>query len=157
MTAIEETANTGAASGKSTRGSDQLPVGDATQSAPVHLRYGDAVHAALLAVEMPPNVLEAGIRTTGSRAEAFLRLVWVPGSEDLAAEGRDDGLSLAWSPSTGWGVQIGTDRDLVLLDVDEYAAPDTIADAALHAAEHGFVLAWTPPDPDARWTEGAIG
>jgi hypothetical protein len=153
MSAIEERA--AAAPGKSTCDRSQRSVGNATQALTLpQLPYGDAVHAALHAAGIVPDTLEAGCRIDGSsyghsRQELFLRLEWLPGHEDLAAPHRATGMGLDWSHLIGWTVRFGD--DLVVLDVDELAAPDLLVAAVLEAATEGFDFVWTPPPGAGRW------
>uniref|UniRef100_UPI002811ABF1 hypothetical protein n=1 Tax=Streptomyces sp. TaxID=1931 RepID=UPI002811ABF1 len=52
---------------------------------------------------------------------------------------------------TGWSAH-NADDQAELLDVDVLAAPDLVADIAMHYAEHGVGCAWAPP-ADRRWSE----
>lgn len=154
MSAIEETGTAGPV--KSTQGSSQLSVGDATRALDVpQLPYGDAVHAELLAVAMPPDAVEAGIRHGRSGApELFLRAVWPAGTALLDDRVRGRGLTLAWSHVTGWSAH---DAYCIcrLLDVDALADPRLIAHAALHLAEEPLDegAMWAPPPGLGRWSE----
>ncbi|MFI7137226.1 hypothetical protein ACIBQ5_05485 [Streptomyces massasporeus] len=141
--------------GKSTQGSSQLSVGEATRILVLpQLPYADAVHAALRTVSLEPACLEAGLRRgrTGA-SELYVRAVWPAGSPALARTARDRGLTVAWSHVTGWSAH-DADEHCALLDVDALAAPELVADAALHHARHGVVEArpWVPP-ADGRWSE----
>lgn len=155
MTAIDETAT--AMVGKSTRGSGQLPAGDATRRLFMvpQLPYADAVHAELLAVAMPPACYEAGLRRaiTGT-PELYLRAVWPAGSPVLDDAVRDLGLTIAWSHVTGWSAHDAYEH-CQLFNVDTLADPRLIAHAALHLAEEPLTgEPWTPPLPNVdRWAE----
>lgn len=154
MSAIEETDTTRTA-GQDTPGDGQ-PSGAASTHTVVaaflpHLAYGDAIHTELGEWELHPEVMEAGVRTAGPRGrrELFLRLVWPAGHDDLAADVRPDGLTLAWSHITGWSVHtLDVGR---LLDVHEFVAPSVLAEFMLHLAEHGLNGSWTPGEDAARW------
>lgn len=141
--------------GKSTQGSSQLPVGDATRTLTLpHLPYGDAVHAALHTAGLVPDTVETGSRIDGAnygqgQRELFLRLEWLPGHEDLATAHRAVGMALEWSHLGGWTVRFGD--DLVVLDADQLAAPDLLATAVLEAATEGFDFVWSPPPGAGRW------
>lgn len=155
MTAIDE-ARAADGTEKSTRDGSQPSVGDATRAAGLpQLPYGDAVHAALAGAGLVPDTLETGVRVEGQnygagRRELFLRLEWLPGHEDLADVHRQAGMTLAWSHlAGGWSFLFGD--DLVVLDLDELAAPDLIAEAVLTAAVDGFGMVWTAPPGAARW------
>ncbi|MFI8531094.1 hypothetical protein ACIGMX_12675 [Streptomyces aquilus] len=150
MTAIEETGTL--VPGKSTHDSGQLSLGDATRTLPLpHLPYADAVHAALRAVEVVPDLVEVGVRTEtfeGQR-ELFARLEWLPGHDDLvAADVAAAGLVVQWSHIAGWSVCAGADVEV--LEADDLADPALIADAALHAAVYGLAEKWVIPF-EARW------
>lgn len=136
--------------GKSTQGSSQLSVGDATRTLALpHLPYADAVLAALDVAGMPPTVVEAGLRDLRS-PELFMRFVWPVGTADGV---RDKGLTLAWSHVTGWSAH-DVDGVAELLDVDALADPRLIALAALDLAEEGPDLKWSQPDGvGGRWSE----
>jgi hypothetical protein len=151
VTAIEETSTT--AAGKSTQGSSQLSVGDATRTLSLpHLPYADAVLAELDAEGMPPAALEAGLRRGRTGApELFIRCAWPVGSPWLGGGSRWKGLSLTWSHVTGWSAH-NADDQTELLNVDVLAAPDLIVDAAVHYADHGVGCSWTP-SADRRWSE----
>lgn len=149
---LREAGGLGPRSGKCTRDGSQPSVGEATQPTPVfpHLRYGDAVHAALTASGLSPDVMDAGVRTEeqGAQRELFLTVSWLRENPDL----QDPvGLDLFWSHLTGWGARIGD--DVVLLDVHELATPELLVDAARHLTEHRMARDWLPPF-HALW-EGA--
>ncbi|WP_309095296.1 hypothetical protein, partial [Streptomyces sp.] len=129
--------------GKSTHGSSTLSVGDATRMLSLpHLPYADAVLAELDTEGMPPAALEAGLRRGRTGApELFIRCVWPVGSPWLGDGARWTGLSLTWSHVTGWSAH-NADDQAELLDVDVLAAPDLVADIAMHYAEHGVGCAW---------------
>lgn len=157
MSALDETGTVG----KSTQGSGRLPVSDATRRLFMvpQLPYGDAVHAALAAIEVVPDLVETGVRTEGIRPgdgrrpryELFLRLEWLPGHDDLVPDDViADGLIVQWSHLTGWSVRSGEEYD-ALEDADPIASPAVVADAALHAAVHGPCCGCERPDPAARW------
>lgn len=154
MSAIEETDAAGTA-GKDTSGGGQ-PSGAASTHAVVtalmpHFAYGDALRAEFAAWELCPELTEAGVSTdppSGLR-EMFLRIIWPDGHGDLAEPVRPYGLTLAWSHVTGWTARVGS-RELAL-DVDEFAAPAVVAEAALHLAEDGLDCGWTPAEDAARW------
>ncbi len=112
-----------------------------------HLRYGDAVHTELLAAGLAPDMLEAGLRTEDpGRRELFLTLPWLTGHAVLDGPVR---LALTWSHLTGWAARV--DDDVILLDVEEFAAPELLVDAARHFAKHGIDGArWVVP-VQARW------
>lgn len=115
-----------------------------------HLAYGDAVHAEIRASDPhPPEALEVGVRD-GSHRALFMRLVWPPDHPGLGEAVREDGLTLAWSHVHGWRAydRHGDDR---LLALHVLAAPQALADAALHLAEHGLGCDWQPETPDTRW------
>ncbi|OSZ56280.1 hypothetical protein OQI_33840 [Streptomyces pharetrae CZA14] len=140
---------------KSTQGSSQLSVGDATRTLALpQLPYADAVLAELDAVGMPPAALETGLRATRpGLPELFMRLVWPTGSHLLDDGVRDKGLTLAWSHVTGWTAHNGV-GDSELLDVDLFADPALVAMAARDLAEQDLSLMWSPPDGTAgRWPE----
>lgn len=139
--------------GKSTQGSSQLSVGDATRTLALpHLPYADAVLAALDAVCMSPAAVEAGLRSLRA-PELFMRFVWPVGTALLDDGVRDQGLTLAWSHVTGWSAH-NADGAAELLDVDALADPRLIALAALDLAEEGPDLKWSQPDGVAgRWSE----
>ncbi|MEU9386894.1 hypothetical protein AB0D38_40750 [Streptomyces sp. NPDC048279] len=151
MTAIEEQA-AAAQEGIQDR---TLSVDNATRATQPHLPYADAVHAALAELELLPDLTEAGTRregtTKGQRQppELFARLEWLPGHDDLATLAvQVEGLVVEWSHLGGWAIRSG--RDLVVLDVDDLAAPATIAEAAMHAALCGLRCACDMPQP-VRW------
>lgn len=148
MSALEET-STGQ-SGKDIRGGSQPVVDGVHPALPwPHLPYGDAVYAEVSAADPhPPEVLEAGLRQ-GAFGALFLRLVWPPGHPGLAEGVRADGLSLVWSHISGWSAH--TTLDSRELPVDPFAAPEVLADAALHLCEHGLHCEWTPQAAGERW------
>ncbi|MET9089655.1 hypothetical protein ABZX77_48695 [Streptomyces sp. NPDC004237] len=153
MTAIDEQQTTGTAQ-EGIPGS-QLTVDDATSATHPHLPYADAVHAALAELRLWPDLTEAGTRREGTvmgkrqRPELFARLEWLPGHDDLATlDVQAEGLIVEWSHLGGWAIRSG--RDLVVLDVDDIAAPATVAEAAMHAALHGLRCACEQPPP-GRW------
>jgi hypothetical protein len=150
VSAIEET--NASAVGKSTQGSSQLSVGDATRMLAVpQAPYADAVYAAL-ELGLAPDVMEVGLRDTRPRApELIIRLVWTPGHPVLGGGHQDAGLTVAWSHVTGWSAHNAYGA-AELLDVDALAAPELVADAARHHARHGVGLPWVPP-ADGRWSE----
>jgi len=152
VTAIEETRAVDGA-GKDIHGGKPTVDGVHPALPWPHLTYGDAVHAELVARGLGPDVMEAGLRTgTEGGRELFLRLVWLPGHPALGEAVRTDGLIVLWSPLTGWAGRAEDDdgEHVVLLDVDELAAPELLADAARHLAAHGVADAWVPP-ADGRW------
>lgn len=131
-----------------------LSLDTATRATLPHLPYADAVHAALVALALVPDVLEAGVRRESDsvRQLLFARLEWLPGHDDLVPDaGRAEGLTVEWSHPGGWSARTGT--DLAVLDVDEIAHPDVVADAALHAALCGLRCACERPDGAARWEQ----
>lgn len=138
--------------GKSTHDSGQLLVGDATRTLTLpHLPYTDAVHAALRAVEVVPDLVEVGVRTetVDGQRELFARLEWLPGHDDLVpVDVQTSGLVLQWSHLAGWSVCAGSDVEM--LAADDLADPALIADAALHAAVYGLTEKWVIPF-EARW------
>ena len=153
MSAIEETRS--GTPGKSTQGGGLPSVGDATQALALpHLPYGDAVYAELAAAGLRPDVMEAGLRASGSGGctELFLRLVWLDENPALGEAVRPYGLTVAWSPLTGWAAHVADDAgDLdALLDVHELAAPALVVDASRHLAKHGTRTSWVPP-ANGRW------
>lgn len=156
MTAIDEAAGVG--SGKSTQGSSQLSVGDATWALTLpQLPYADAVYAELLAVAMPPSCFEAGLRRGRTGAEElFLRAVWPVGTSLLDDRVRPHGLTIAWSHVTGWSAH-DADENVALLDLDVIAAPRLVAHAALHLAEEplddGKPHTLPPGLAAGRWSE----
>ncbi|MFF8980212.1 hypothetical protein ACF08A_25795 [Streptomyces cellulosae] len=148
------TATDTSATGKSTRGSGPLSVGEATRTLALpQAPYADAVHAALDAVGMVPAVLEVGLRDTRPRTpELFLRLVWPAGHAALAEAVTGAGLTLAWSHVTGWSAH-NADDEAELLDVDPLAAPQVIA-AAAEVLTAQALTRWSPPDDaPTRWAE----
>ncbi|KPC86284.1 hypothetical protein ADL35_12440 [Streptomyces sp. NRRL WC-3753] len=151
MSAIEERA--AGSTGKSTQSGGRPSVGEATRTLTLpQAPYGDAVHAALAAAGLVPDVMEAGLRSNGPRRlELFLRMVWLPGHPGLADVQHDEGLTVAWSHLAGWSGWVGG-YEPVLLDVNELAAPELVADAAEHLAAHGTHRAWVPP-ADGRWSD----
>ncbi|MEV8245006.1 hypothetical protein AB0R01_14690 [Streptomyces rochei] len=151
MSAIDERP-AAEATGKSTRDSDQLPVGEATWALTLpQLPYADALHAALDEAGLQPGVLEAGLREDGGRPELFLRLCWPPLHHGLADAVQDTGVTLAWSHVTGWTAHDADGRS-ALLDVDELADVALVVDAARHFTRRGLADEWLPPGT-ARWTE----
>lgn len=146
---VREAGGLGQDTGKCTRGNGRLPAGEATRiPALPHLPYGDAVHAGLAASGMAPDVMEAGVRTEqpGDGGELFLTVSWLTGHPDVDDPG---GLDLLWSDLTGWSARAG--GDVRVLALDDLAAPDVVADAALHLAADGLDGAWMPPDGPHRW------
>lgn len=149
MSAVDQTpvAETGEGTGKSTREGNATRTPVLTLSVP-QLPYGDAVHAALAAAGLPPDVMDAGVRTEhgSSRRELHLALSWLRDHPALTGPERMD---LLWSHLTGWAVRI--EEDIVLLDVDELADPALLVDAAAHFARHGITgEEWVVPF-GARW------
>lgn len=138
--------------GKSTQGSSQLSVGEATRTLALpHLPYADAVLAELDAARTPPAAVEAGLRNL-RWPELFMRFVWPVGTALLDDGVRDKGLTLAWSHVTGWSAHNAYGA-AELLDVDALADPRLIALAALDLVEQE-VRRWSPPDGLAgRWSE----
>jgi len=116
-----------------------------------HLAYGDAVYAEFVAWEMRPEVMDAVLRARvpGGRRELVLLLMWPTGHEDLAEDMRPGGLTLAWSPVTGWSVRTAAQSGR--LNVDRLAAPAVVAESALHLFEDGLDSGWTPGEDAARW------
>lgn len=155
MTAIDEAAGVG--SGKGTHdAAARLSVGGLTWALTLpQLPYGDAVHAELRAVAMPPSSFEAGVRRgrTGTE-ELYLRAVWPVGTPLLDDRVRPHGLTIAWSHVTGWSAH-DINENVALLDLDMLAAPRLIAHAALHLAEEPLDGGepWTPPPSAGRWSE----
>jgi hypothetical protein len=149
VSAIEEQA-VGSA-GQSIQGSSQMSVDDATRATLPQLRYADAVHAALDAIEVLPDTLDTGLRVedlNGPR-ELFIRLEWRPGHDDLVPDALNKaGLVVRWSHLAGWSACSGA--ELVDLDVDELADPVTVAEAAMHAVLCGLGCACEKPPP-GRW------
>ncbi|MCH5677860.1 hypothetical protein [Streptomyces gilvus] len=134
--------------GKSTFGSGQLPVGEATRTLSLpQLPYGDAVHAELTAHGLMPGATEAGVR---GKSELFLRLSWPPGHQALGEDVDEHGLNLVWSHVTGWSAH---DRhgEYLLLDVDVLAAPKVIHEAALEFTQRHLDATWQATDRTARW------
>jgi hypothetical protein len=153
VSAIEETGTAGPV--KSTQGGSRPSVGDATRDRTLpQLPYADAVHAELLAVCMPPAAVETGVRDGSGGPELFLRAVWPAGTALLEERVRSNGLTLAWSPVTGWSAHDAYDT-CRLLDVDALADPRLIAHAALHLAEEPLDegATWAPPPGLGRWSE----
>lgn len=147
---LRQACGRGPGSGKCTRDGSQPPTGDATQPTPVypHLPYGDTVHAELVDAGLKPDLLETGLRrVTAGGQELFLRLVWLPDNPRLSSA-LQHGLTLLWQPVIGWGARDADDVEL--LDVDELAAPELLADTVRHLVEHGLGRAWVPP-ADGRW------
>lgn len=150
MSAIDETnaAATADGAGKDIRDGSRPPA-DGVHPAAVfpHLAYGDAVHAELACAGLTPDMLDAGLRTEepGGTRELFMTVSWLTRNPDLDEPVR---LDLTWSHLTGWAARV--DDDVVLLDVDELAAPALIADAARHFARHGLSREWVIPF-QARW------
>ncbi|MFF8034884.1 hypothetical protein [Streptomyces sp. NPDC016626] len=152
MTAVPQTGTPKV--GKSTQDGSRLSVGDATRTLALpQVPYADAVHAALDAVAMPPEVIEVGVRANRPTApELFARCVWPVGSPLLDDEARAAGLTLAWSHVTGWTAHTAYD-EAETLAVDVLAPPAVLAHAALHMAEYGLHRPWQPPAGPARWSE----
>ncbi|WP_329597790.1 hypothetical protein OIE43_18955 [Streptomyces pseudovenezuelae] len=155
MSAIEETTATVPVlgTGKDTGDGTQPSAGGVHPAQPFpHLPYGDALHAELTSVGLAPDVMEAGVRAEGRYGEGpqelFLRAEWLPGHEDLAAPHKV-GVVLQWSHLTGWSLLFGD--DLVVLDVDDLAAPALLTDAVLEGAVHGVSMRYLPPEDAARW------
>lgn len=154
MSAIEETDTAGTA-GKDTR--DGIQPSGATSTHTVvaafllQLAYGVAIHAEFAAWELRPERLDTGVSTAepGGRRELYLRLIWPAESEDLSEDVRPDGLTLAWSHITGWSAHSG-DNELVL-HANEFAAPSTVAEIALHLVEDGLDCGWQPAPDAVRW------
>lgn len=148
MSAVEET-NTAAAAGPS--------LSAAALTLP-QMPYADAVHAVLARLAFLPDMVETGVRTETvgqPRRELFLRLEWLPGSDDLVpAAVQADGLVVQWSHLTGWSVRCGD--DLVAAGVADLADPALVADVAVHAALHGLRCRCERPDPGARWTQAHL-
>ncbi|MEV6544428.1 hypothetical protein [Streptomyces sp. NPDC051665] len=149
MSAIEE--QSAGSSGQSIQGSGQLSVDDATRDTLPQLRYADAVHAALGAIEVLPDALDTGLRVedlNGPR-ELFIRLEWLPGHDDLVPDALSKaGLVVRWSHLAGWSACSGA--ELVDIDVDDIADPVTVAEAAMHAVLCGLGCACEKPAP-GRW------
>ncbi|MFJ9382117.1 hypothetical protein, partial [Streptomyces sp. NPDC101455] len=149
MSAIEEQSASGA--GQSIQGSGQLSVDEATRDTLPHLRYADAVHAALCAFEVLPDFLDMGLRVEdlhGPR-ELYIRLEWLPGHDDLVPDALSKaGLVVRWSHLAGWSACSGD--EVADIDVDELADPVTVADAAMHAALCGLDCA-CEKSPLGRW------
>ncbi|MFF7521219.1 hypothetical protein [Streptomyces pseudovenezuelae] len=155
MSALEETAAaaTVRGAGKDTGDGTQPSVGDVHPAQPFpHLPYGDALHAELTGVGLAPDVMEAGVRAEGRHGEGpqelFLRAEWLPGHENLAAP-HEIGMVLQWSHLTGWSLLFGD--DLVVLAVDDLAAPELLTDVVLEGAVHGVGMVYLPPEGAARW------
>jgi len=154
VSAIEER-RPAAGPGKDTGDGTQPSAGGSTQTQTVfpHLSYADAVHAALRAIEVLPDLVETGLRVEAfdGQRELFIRLEWLPGHDDLVpAALQVVGLVVQWSHLAGWSVCAGADV-AVLEAADDLAAPALIADAALHAAVHGLRCTCERPDPAGRW------
>lgn len=149
MSAIEE--QPAGSTGQSIQGSSQLSVDDATRDTLPQLRYADAVHAALAAIEVLPDTLDMGLRVedlNGPR-ELFIRLEWRPSHDDLVPDALNKaGLVVRWSHLAGWSACSGA--ELVAIDVDEIAAPVTVAEAAMHAVLCGLSCTCEKPPP-GRW------
>ncbi|MFJ6386416.1 hypothetical protein ACIQJT_02285 [Streptomyces sp. NPDC091972] len=156
MRAIEESAAVAATVegiGKDTGDGSQSSAGGVHPAQPFpHLPYGDALHAELTLAGLAPDVMAAGVRAEGPYGEGprelFLRAEWLPGHEDLAAP-HEAGMVLQWSHLTGWSLLFGD--DLVVLDVDDLAAPALLTDAVLEGAVHGIGMRYLPPEGAARW------
>lgn len=154
MTAVDEsTAPAGA--GKCTCG--QTPVGEATRARLIRdltlpqAPYADAVVRALDAAGVPPEVFEVGLRDLRASV-LYMRAVWPAGSEVLARDVRDGGLTLAWSHVTGWAVH-DADGASEILGLDVIAAPDLVAEAARRCAGHGAASARLLPPDHRRWAD----
>lgn len=153
MSAAEESLSgavgLGAGDGKCTRDGSQPSVGGATRSLVTlpHLAYGDAVHAALVAADLAPDVVEAGVRTEepGGFGELFLTVSWLPGHPLCDPVGLD----LLWSHLTGWSVR--ADGTVRMLFVDGLAAPGVLAEVVLHLVVDGPDCGYSPPPTVARW------
>jgi hypothetical protein len=149
VSAIEE--QSAGSTGQSIQGSGQLSVDDATRDTLPQLRYADAVHAALRAIEVLPDAVDTGLRVedlNGPR-ELFIRLEWLPGHDDLVPDALSKaGLVVRWSHLAGWSACSGA--ELVDIDVDELADPLTVAEAAMHAVLCGLACACEKPPP-GRW------
>lgn len=149
MSAIEE--QSADSTGQSIQGSSQLSVDDATRDTLPQLRYADAVHAALCAIEVLPDAVDTGLHVedlNGPR-ELFIRLEWLPGHDDLVPDALSKaGLVVRWSHLAGWSACSGA--ELVDIDVDEIADPVTVAEAAMHAVLCGLGCACEKPPP-GRW------
>ncbi|MEV6125175.1 hypothetical protein AB0M23_32485 [Streptomyces sp. NPDC052077] len=132
-------------------GGARPPVGDATRTLALpQAPYGDAVHTALLAQDLQPDVLEAGLRVSRpTHPELFLRLVWLPGHPALDAPA-GTGVTVAWSHVTGWAVH-DTDGRSALLDLDVIAAPGLVAAAVRHITARGVDGAARVPHSTGRW------
>ncbi|MFI1002025.1 hypothetical protein ACIP10_15525 [Streptomyces galbus] len=151
MSAIDEPRDASEAAGKSIPASDQLTVDEATRATLPQLRYADAVWAAHQELALIPDALETGVRaeSPGGGRELFIRLEWLPGHEELARPAvKSDGLTVEWSHLAGWIVRSGD--DLHMPDLDQLAAPEVVADLAMHAALCGPGCA-CPKVPAGRW------
>jgi len=146
MSAVEE--RLAAVTGKSIH----LSVDGATRATLPHLPYADAIHTALVALGMVPDVLETGVRVeTGSpRRLLFLRLEWLPGHDDLVPyAAQAGGLVVEWAHPGGWSARVGD--DLTVLDLNEIADPAVVADAAMHSALCGPQCGCERSDGGVRW------
>jgi hypothetical protein len=120
-----------------------------------HLPYGDAVHTALVAEGLRPDVTEAGRRERRAERELYLRLVWLPGHEDLEPDLARDGMSLVWSHLGGWAAH--SHLDVRPLLIDALASPAAVVEAALNLTQDGIGCTWEPADRRARWADaGAL-
>ncbi|MFD9107173.1 hypothetical protein [Streptomyces bottropensis] len=117
-----------------------------------HLAYAGAVHAALVAEGLRPEVTEVGRRERRHERELYMRLVWLPGHEDLEPDGQTYGLTLAWSHLGGWAATSGPgglqERTLLISDL---ASPAAVVEAALHLTQDGIDTDWKPSDLTDRW------
>lgn len=123
-----------------------------------HLPYAEAVRAALAAEGLRPEVTEIGCRERRGERELYVRLVWLPGHEDLDPDGRLYGLTLAWSHLGGWVATSGPGGlQMRTLLISDLASPAAVVEAALHLTQDGIECAWQPSDLTARWEDaGAL-
>lgn len=154
MSAIEETAHAAGDAGKSIPDSGQLSVDEATRATLPQTRYADAIHTALVGYGLAPDLYRTGMRReapASSLPELYIRATWQPGNAALAPAVADHGLTVDWSHRAGWTLTAAGDP--VVLPADELAAPDTVAEAALHAAMDGPACDCdlAPLPESARW------
>jgi hypothetical protein len=154
VSAIEESSAV-AEVGKGTSVGIQPSAGESTRALTdsPHAPYADAIHAALRAIEVLPDLVETGLRVEvfDGQRELFIRVEWLPGHDDLIpAPLRALGLVVQWSHLAGWSVRSGDDV-AGLERTDDLADPAVIADIAMHAVLHGLSCTCERPDPGGRW------
>ncbi|MDX3629019.1 hypothetical protein PV728_01580 [Streptomyces europaeiscabiei] len=117
-----------------------------------HLPYYAAVYTALVAEGLRPEITEVGRRERRAERELYVRLVWLPGHEDLEPDMRLYGMTLAWSHLGGWVATSGPGQLQVrTLLISDLASPAAVVEAALNLTQDGIDTDWQPSDLTARW------